>query len=180
MCSDWPAIQCVVIGRIPQACDGNIMPLTIFVNTQRLHDMAAARIKVTASFFAYTFGLCYANLPIQCGAVFEWGILGRHGWVLTFRKNYHFGFESTLTFKIFYMHEQLVTLQRQRKTWNRIIWPLQYFNILTKRYRNYFKDLCVIGIWLFLKISRLDSFFDFKTRNSELNVNYFNILFQNI
>ncbi len=28
-CSDWPAIQCVVIGRIPQAWDGNvIIPLT--------------------------------------------------------------------------------------------------------------------------------------------------------
>ncbi len=25
-CSDWPAIQCVVIGRIPQACYGNFMP----------------------------------------------------------------------------------------------------------------------------------------------------------
>ncbi len=27
-CSDWPAIQCVVIGRIPQAWDGNVTPLT--------------------------------------------------------------------------------------------------------------------------------------------------------
>ncbi len=27
--ADWPAIQCVVIGRIPQACDGNVTPLTI-------------------------------------------------------------------------------------------------------------------------------------------------------
>ncbi len=24
VCSDWPAIQCIVIGRIPQACDGNV------------------------------------------------------------------------------------------------------------------------------------------------------------
>ncbi len=30
VCSDWPAIQCVVIGRIPQACGWNVMPLTIF------------------------------------------------------------------------------------------------------------------------------------------------------
>ncbi len=29
VCSDWPAIQCVVIGRIPQACDGNVTPLTV-------------------------------------------------------------------------------------------------------------------------------------------------------
>ncbi len=28
VCSDWPAIQCVVIGRIPQAWDGNVTPLT--------------------------------------------------------------------------------------------------------------------------------------------------------
>ncbi len=27
-CSDWPAIQCIVIGRIPQAWDGNVTPLT--------------------------------------------------------------------------------------------------------------------------------------------------------
>ncbi len=27
VCSDWPAIRCVVIGRIPQACDGNVTPL---------------------------------------------------------------------------------------------------------------------------------------------------------
>ncbi len=29
VCSDWPAIQCVVIGRIPQACDRNVTPLTM-------------------------------------------------------------------------------------------------------------------------------------------------------
>ncbi len=27
--SDWPAIQCIVISRIPQVCDGNITPLTM-------------------------------------------------------------------------------------------------------------------------------------------------------
>ncbi len=42
VCSDWPAFQCVAIGQIPQACDGNIKPLTVFGNTQRLHDMTAA------------------------------------------------------------------------------------------------------------------------------------------
>ncbi len=26
-CSDWPAIQCIVIGRMPQAWDGNVPPL---------------------------------------------------------------------------------------------------------------------------------------------------------
>ncbi len=29
VCSDWPAIQCIVIGRIPQALDGDVTPLTI-------------------------------------------------------------------------------------------------------------------------------------------------------
>ncbi len=29
MCSDWPAIQFIVIGRIPQACDGNVTPHTV-------------------------------------------------------------------------------------------------------------------------------------------------------
>ncbi len=28
VCSDWPAIQCVVIGRIAQACNANFTPLT--------------------------------------------------------------------------------------------------------------------------------------------------------
>ncbi len=36
VCSDWPAIQSVVIGRTPQACDGNVTPLTVFGNTQCL------------------------------------------------------------------------------------------------------------------------------------------------
>ncbi len=27
VCSDWPAIRCVVIGRTPQACDGNVTVL---------------------------------------------------------------------------------------------------------------------------------------------------------
>ncbi len=36
VCSDWPAIQCVVIGRMPQACDGNVTPLTVFGNTLKL------------------------------------------------------------------------------------------------------------------------------------------------
>ncbi len=31
-----------MIGRIPQACDGNVTPLTIFENAQRLNDMVAA------------------------------------------------------------------------------------------------------------------------------------------
>ncbi len=42
VCSDWPAIQCIVIGWIPQAFEGNVMPLTIFGNVQHLHDIAAA------------------------------------------------------------------------------------------------------------------------------------------
>uniref|UniRef100_A0A8C0YN73 PTPRF interacting protein alpha 3 n=1 Tax=Cyprinus carpio carpio TaxID=630221 RepID=A0A8C0YN73_CYPCA len=29
LCCDWPAIQCIVIGRMPQVCDGKVTPLTI-------------------------------------------------------------------------------------------------------------------------------------------------------
>ncbi len=36
-CSDWPAIQCAVIGRIPQACDEMLRPLP-YLETQSLHD----------------------------------------------------------------------------------------------------------------------------------------------
>ncbi len=87
-----------------------------------------ARIKVTPSFIACTFGWCFANLPTQWhrrGGVFERAVLGGRGRVLTFIKNL-FGFETLIfaTLHILYMHKQLVTLQRWRKTWNRIIWPL--------------------------------------------------------
>ncbi len=41
---------------------------------------------------------------------------------LTFDKEYLFGFE--VTSGILSMHEQLGTLQRERKTWNHIVWPL--------------------------------------------------------
>ncbi len=46
------------------------------------------------------------------------------GWTsLNFYKEYLFGFETLVfaTLGISSMHEQLVTLQRERKTWNRII-----------------------------------------------------------
>ncbi len=49
---------------------------------------------------------------------------------LNFYKEYLFGFETLVfaTLGILSMHNQLVTLQRERKTWNRIIWPLKFFN----------------------------------------------------
>ncbi len=45
---------------------------------------------------------------------------------LNFDKEYLFGFETLVfvTSGILSMHNQLVTLQRERKTWNHIIWPL--------------------------------------------------------
>uniref|UniRef100_A0A672RH09 Collagen alpha-1(XII) chain n=1 Tax=Sinocyclocheilus grahami TaxID=75366 RepID=A0A672RH09_SINGR len=42
MCSDWPAIQCIVIGRIPQACDGN----PIRRSTARMTRTPAKNIRV--------------------------------------------------------------------------------------------------------------------------------------
>ncbi len=46
---------------------------------------------------------------------------------LNFDKEYLFGFETLVfaTSGILSMHNQLVTLQRESKTWNHIIWPLQ-------------------------------------------------------
>ncbi len=43
-----------------------------------------------------------------------------------------FGFETLVfaTSGILSMHNQLVTLQRERKTWNRIIWPLKIYSYL--------------------------------------------------
>ncbi len=48
---------------------------------------------------------------------------------INFYKEYLFGFETLVfaTLGILSVHEQLVTLQRQRKTWNHIIWPLSLF-----------------------------------------------------
>ncbi len=45
---------------------------------------------------------------------------------LNFDKEYLFGFETLVfaTSGILSMHKQLVTLQRESKTWNRIIWPI--------------------------------------------------------
>ncbi len=88
-----------------------------------------ARIIAPPSFIAYTFGRCFANLPTQwrrrVGCV--WMSRFRGTWSsLNFDKEYLFGFE-TLVFAasgILSMHKQLVTLQRERNTWNHIIWPL--------------------------------------------------------
>ncbi len=61
VCSDWPAIQCIVIGRIPQVFDGNVTPLTIFGNTQHPHismvAAATARMKVTPSLRIHLSGV---------------------------------------------------------------------------------------------------------------------------
>ncbi len=71
-CSDWPAIQCIVI----QVWDANVMPLTVLWCRVVTHKNTAspghgaegsnnttARIIVLPSFIVYTFGRCLANLP---------------------------------------------------------------------------------------------------------------------
>ncbi len=67
VCFDWPAIQCVVIGRTPQACDGNVTSPYHIWNIFHGSDgnNTTARIKVMPSFFAFTFGRCYAYLPTR-------------------------------------------------------------------------------------------------------------------
>ncbi len=64
----------------------------------------------------------FPHRDVDMWGVFEWAVLGG----LNFDKEYLFGFETLIfaTLRILCMHEQLVTLQRERNTWNRIIWPL--------------------------------------------------------
>ncbi len=52
---------------------------------------------------------------------------------LNFDKEYLFGFETLVfaTSGILSLHNQLVTLQRESKTWSRIIWPLKKENFIT-------------------------------------------------
>ncbi len=77
---------------------------------------STARIKITPSFFAYTFGRCYANLPTQwrrhVGACLNEPFRG--AWTsLNFYKENLLGFETLVfaTLGISSMHEQLVTLE---------------------------------------------------------------------
>ncbi len=78
---------------------------------------------------AYPLGRNPEGAP---GDVDMWG----HVWMSRFRgawstlkfyKEYLFGFETLVfaTSEILSMHKQLVTHQRESKTWNRIIWPLK-------------------------------------------------------
>ncbi len=90
-----------------------------------------ARIKVTRLALRIRLGgvmQIFAHLDVDIGGVFKWGILGGHGRVLTFIKNV-FGFEILIFASLqITKHKQLVTLKRQRKTWNRITWPLLKHN----------------------------------------------------
>ncbi len=99
-----------------------------------------ARIIVPPSFIAHTFGHTFG----QCFAIFPhsdvdmWGrdkiIRFRKVWQsLNSYKEYLFGFETLVfaTLHRLYMHKQLVTVQRQRKTWNRITRPLKKVDMTT-------------------------------------------------
>ncbi len=44
VCSDWPAIQCVVIGRIPQACDKMLHPASYSDADSRRNDTKSNKI----------------------------------------------------------------------------------------------------------------------------------------
>ncbi len=52
VCSDWPAIQYVVIGRIPQAWDGNVTPLTVLWCVSRRHDTKTIKLIINEAFVA--------------------------------------------------------------------------------------------------------------------------------
>ncbi len=51
-CSDWPAIQCVVIGRIPQAWDGNVTPLPYCDAVSRRDDTKTIKPIINEAFVA--------------------------------------------------------------------------------------------------------------------------------
>ncbi len=66
VCSDWPAIQCFVIGRIPQACDGNVTPLTIFGNTYSASTIWRQRQQYYSENKSYAFFLCVNIWAVLC------------------------------------------------------------------------------------------------------------------
>ncbi len=142
--SFWNA-RCALIGQLSSAvwlaeylkrvmemlCSYHIWNHTVSPRHGGGGNNTTARIKVTPSFFAYTFGRCYANLLTQ------WRRFVGCVWMRCFRKvwwslkllerYYLWVWDFNLcdfTDLIQYMHEQLVTLQKEMKTWNHVIWPL--------------------------------------------------------
>ncbi len=51
-CSDWPAIRCVVIGRIPQAWVGNVTPLTVLWCVSRRDETKTIKPIINEAFVA--------------------------------------------------------------------------------------------------------------------------------
>ncbi len=85
--------------------------------------------ETTPSFFAWTFGLHYTNISTSWSRHVGRVLMSRFrgAWTnLKFDKEYLFGFETLVfaTSGILSMHNQLETLQRESKTWNRITLPL--------------------------------------------------------
>ncbi len=57
VCSDWPAIWCVVIGRIPQAWDWDVTPLSMQISPHRDVDMCLLKAWQSLNFYKeYLFG----------------------------------------------------------------------------------------------------------------------------
>ncbi len=108
----------------PVCCDWSITsnmwrkcyaPLS-YLETPHLHDMvAAARIKVTPSFFAYTFGQCFANLPTQ------WRRHVGRVWTRRFRKIQTFVSLRVWDFSLCYFTDLIFTRSAcntpQRREW---------------------------------------------------------------
>ncbi len=68
VCSDWPAIQCVVISEYLKRVTKCYAPFHIWnisFHGSGSNNTTTARIKVTPSFFVYTFRRRYANIPTQ-------------------------------------------------------------------------------------------------------------------
>ncbi len=54
VCSDWPAIHCVVIGRIPRVCDGNVTPLPYCDAASRRDETKTIKPTINEAFVSFS------------------------------------------------------------------------------------------------------------------------------
>ncbi len=66
MCSDWPAIQCVVIGRIPQSCDGNVTPVPYCDAVSRHNETKTIKPIINETFVASSGDLIIDYNDLYC------------------------------------------------------------------------------------------------------------------
>ncbi len=112
--------SCVLFWKPKQSAFAFTMKHSVSRTWRRRQQQYYSENKITPSFFAYTFGRCFANLPTQwrrhVGRV--WMSCFRGAWSsLNFDKEYLFGFETLVfaTSGILSMHNQLVNTPKRKK-----------------------------------------------------------------